>query len=738
VVTTEPPFTFLLARSDKIFVGTADAANMLVDYHYNMRGQMDRMDYGNGNFAKFSYDPLGRLEKVWYNDDTTKVAETVYNERGLVGLTKDGFSDTRTRMWYDLAGRVVQMRRTLGAAADTTDLFAEVSYDYEDSTNRLQQQRVRVLTGLDTIYSYTTGYVYGDGDEGESPNRVYAVTYNGETDLQYLYDSLGRVDTRLLADGNIETRYHYASKGYSSRSSTLVRSVAENGLYTYYDYDEMGNIVYMDDSTGRIDTYTYDDLNQLLTANVAGKSYAYTYDAGGNILTAVENGVTHTYTYGNTVWRDLLTAYDGQSITYDQIGNPLTYRNGMRFTWEHGRQLSASLNPNSSVSTYTYNADGTRHSKSTQTNVTKTTTYYYVEGVLYAVESPDYTVVFQFDDTGRPYGFRLLRNDSPGYESQLYYKYNLQGDVVGIYDFTGNEVVTYTYDPWGKLLSADGVDILIDANPLLYRGYVYDKETGFYYCNSRYYDPETGRWINADSVMSGVSGTVQGYNLFAYCMNNPINMDDSSGNWPKWATKLVAAVAVVAVVAAVAAVTVATAGAGSAIAAVAVGAAKGAAIGFAVGAASGAVSGYATTGTLEGALNGMADGALSGSICGTITGGVQGGVGHFSTSGALNPSQVDPRITDALETLDKTGIKPGQTQISQKAVLSKFNSYNPLTASSSYTKINGSLYVSEGHHTMVANVMKYGKLNSGIHMGQMVNDPGVVTNMLWTTLKIMP
>ena len=525
-----------LARSDKIFVGTADAANMLVDYHYNMRGQMDRMDYGNGNFSNFSYDPLGRLEKVWYNDDTTKVAETVYNERGLVGLTKDGFSDTRTRLWYDLAGRVVQMRRTLGAAADTTDLFAEVSLDYEDSTNRLQQQRVRVLTGLDTIYSYTTGYVYGDGDEGESPNRIYAVTYNGETDLQYLYDSLGRVDTRLLADGNIETRYHYASKGYSSRSSTLVRSVAENGLYTYYDYDEMGNIVYMDDSTGRIDTYTYDDLNQLLTANVAGKAYAYTYDAGGNILTAVENGVTHTYAYGNTVWRDLLTAYDGQSITYDQIGNPLTYRNGMQFSWEHGRQLRASLNPNSSVSTYTYNADGTRHSKTVRTNVDKTTTYYYVEGVLYAVESPDYTVVFQMDDTGRSYGFRLLRNDSPGYESQLYYKYNLQGDVVGIYDATGNEVVTYTYDPWGKLLSATGVDVLIDANPLLYRGYVYDKETGFYYVSSRYYDPEIGRWINADGFVS-TGQDITGYNMFAYCGNNPVNRKDPTGQF--WITALI-------------------------------------------------------------------------------------------------------------------------------------------------------------------------------------------------------
>ena len=76
--------------------------------------------------------------------------------------------------------------------------------------------------------------------------------------------------------------------------------------------------------------------------------------------------------------------------------------------------------------------------------------------------------------------------------------------------------------------------------------------------------------------------------------------------------------------------------------------------------------------------------------------------------------------------------------MSQSGILAKFNSYNSLTASSSYTQINGSLYVSEGHHTMIANVMKFGKLNSGINMGQMVNDPSVVTNMLWTTLEILP
>ena len=215
---------------------------------------------------------------------------------------------------------------------------------------------------------------------------------------------------------------------------------------------------------------------------------------------------------------------------------------------------------------------------------------------------------------------------------KYFYLKNAQGDVTGLVNASGTQVVSYTYDPWGAPMSTDGTmaATLGAANPLRYRGYVYDTETGFYYVSSRYYNPEVGRWINADNQIAGVGGEILGYNMFAYCMNNPVNMSDPTGNWPKWATKLAAAVAVVSIVAVVAVVTVATAGAGTAIAAVAVGAAKGAAIGFAVGAATGAAGGAIShrisTGGWNGAgkasLNGMANGALSGAVSGAITGGI--------------------------------------------------------------------------------------------------------------------
>ena len=129
-------------------------------------------------------------------------------------------------------------------------------------------------------------------------------------------------------------------------------------------------------------------------------------------------------------------------------------------------------------------------------------------------------------------------------------------------------------------------------------------------------------------MFSGVEGSFLSHNLFAYCLNNPVNLSDSGGNLPTWAKKLAIAAAVVVTVAAVAAVTVATCGTGAALTCAAMGAAKGAAIGLVTGAVSGAASGavthIATTGSTVGIgdamLNGMADGALTGAITGAVTG----------------------------------------------------------------------------------------------------------------------
>ncbi|MBQ4333067.1 MAG: RHS repeat-associated core domain-containing protein [Clostridia bacterium] len=200
----------------------------------------------------------------------------------------------------------------------------------------------------------------------------------------------------------------------------------------------------------------------------------------------------------------------------------------LRYTYDDFDQL-ASATKNGVTTAYTYNGDGTRNTKTVDNT---TTQYYYVNGRLQALTKDIYTAFFLYDDTGRPYAIRVtILPEGHTYPMYVmaYYKYNLQGDVVGLYNTSGQEFVTYTYDPWGKPLTTTGISPLLIANPFRYRGYVYDDETGLYYCNSRYYDPETGRWINADGLVSTGQG-VLGYNTYAYCGNNPINLVDINGN----------------------------------------------------------------------------------------------------------------------------------------------------------------------------------------------------------------
>lgn len=128
-----------------------------------------------------------------------------------------------------------------------------------------------------------------------------------------------------------------------------------------------------------------------------------------------------------------------------------------------------------------------------------------------------------------------------GSETELYYYLvNTQGDVSAILDSSGKLAASYDYDAWGNCTVYDSsAKVLTDPtsianlNPLRYRGYYYDAETGFYYLQSRYYDPAICRFINADGLFT--DGFV-GANLFAYCANNPVNTTDPTGNFAITAT----------------------------------------------------------------------------------------------------------------------------------------------------------------------------------------------------------
>ncbi len=241
---------------------------------------------------------------------------------------------------------------------------------------------------------------------------------------------------------------------------------------------------------------------------------------------------------------------------------------------------------------------------------------------------------FIYDESGKPFAMIDQLGASP---KTYYYVLNLQGDVVKLVTESGAVAASYEYDAWGKILSSSGSKA--EINPLRYRGYYYDTETGFYYLQSRYYDPVTHRFINADAPEYSeiAADSLDDTNLFAYCSNNPVMRVDETGELCSWLKKTIAAVAIVAAVAVVAAVTVATAGSCTAVAAIAVGAAKGAAIGMVVGGATGAAQGAVShrlkTGSWKGAgqaaLEGMGDGALTGAITGAIQGGMSGYANHL-------------------------------------------------------------------------------------------------------------
>jgi len=175
---------------------------------------------------------------------------------------------------------------------------------------------------------------------------------------------------------------------------------------------------------------------------------------------------------------------------------------------------STPLSPHTSRSNgnlgYTYVYNGGSLSKMTYTGLNSATLY------------------FSYDASGRP--LSVSYTDANETTTTYYYITNLQGDVLAIVDGTGTAVVQYTYDAWGRQLSMTGTMkwTLGMQNPLRYRGYVYDSETSLYYLQSRYYNPEMGRFLNADAFVATGQGEL-GNNMFAYCGNNPVLYKDPSG-----------------------------------------------------------------------------------------------------------------------------------------------------------------------------------------------------------------
>ena len=165
-----------------------------------------------------------------------------------------------------------------------------------------------------------------------------------------------------------------------------------------------------------------------------------------------------------------------------------------------------------------YNTSGIRTKRVSED---KTYSYIYAGDKLMQMTVGNDTLDFNYDVNGVP--LTMTYNGTV-----YYYTTNLQGDVISLERADGGGGAQYAYDAWGNIIAMSGT--LAELNPLRYRGYVYDQETGFYYLNSRYYDPAVGRFINADNYPSTGQG-LSGNNMFAYCGNNPVSREDDGGEF---------------------------------------------------------------------------------------------------------------------------------------------------------------------------------------------------------------
>ncbi len=506
IVTDSTTYTLtydVYGNSDVIKAGD----KTLADYEYNPNnGKLIKVIYGNGFAEEYVYNSLEILEEIWYtySDGTRKqAAEYRYTSDGLLHSIDDLLSGRTTVYSYDADDRLIG-----SSEYDTEDMKNDIGiFIFYNDKNLVSSLNHRFeYSTASSMAQLNTSHSFSYNNDGTLKSSVIS---DGNTDLiieNYTYDAFDRLSTVTHTYSGFTGRRSYSYKVVDGKTSGLVsayQSVIKGTSTSYsYTYDANGNITKIVSGSTQI-RYVYDNLGQLVREDngLLNQTYLYTYDKAGNItskktyaLTAAGTTPTNptatvTYGYSAGTWGDMLTSYNGNGISYDAIGNPGTYNNGTiyYFAWD-GRSLKNAAKGTQNFA-FTYNSDGIRNSKTT--NGIKHT--YYLNGSQIVAEKwGDNLLVFIYDSTGSPIGMRHRTTSyAEGTWTYYWYEKNLQGDIVAVYNNSGIKLVTYKYDAWGNhtVTYSNGGNTAAQFNPFRYRGYYYDTDLGFYYLNSRYYDP---------------------------------------------------------------------------------------------------------------------------------------------------------------------------------------------------------------------------------------------------------
>ena len=519
-------------------------------------GSLKYTVYADGTATANDYDEYGKVTASYIgilkNSETGEIADKqvtdsyLYDNDGNVAQHTDVQNGILTEYEYNDSDQVV--RSSVGSTDTTKDRESRTQYTYTAS-GKIKILSYREADGKVRTYENTyakddqpTKNVLPDGsyvskayDTLRRNNKtVYAPTKKA-ADTKKLYT----IVTYEKRDASEKTL-----KGTTDLVSSFINKFGSNGKAVssfQYTYDGNGNVTGITALNGAKAQYTYNEYCELIRAEEtyadgSTRIYEYTYDAGGNITQEVikdGNGTvleTNTYQY-DTVWKDKLVSYNGESITYDAFGNPTSYK-GTPMIWDiHGNLKHIKGMQGKDIS-YTYLSDGQRYTKTVDG---VQTTYHYNNGLLLSETTEDETIRYYYDSDDNVVEIGYQK----GSEAEKYYffAHNAFGDVIALYRSSDSVLIgTYEYDAWGRPVSVteaqEGIDTdgILQKNPFRYRGYYYDNETGFYYLNARYYAPELRRFISADDQIAGVGESVIGYNLFAYCNNNPVGFADYNGH----------------------------------------------------------------------------------------------------------------------------------------------------------------------------------------------------------------